>query len=319
MGSMWSPAIGRVAGITIRLHLFFLIYVGVELLTSLPRGGAVVQYVAIFLAVLFGSVLLHEFGHCFAARRVGGRADEILIWPLGGLAYADVPPVPRAEFLMVAAGPAVNLVLAALFGGYLHATGAYPSLFTNPFLVSDWMGIAYGLNLVMLGFNLIPAYPLDGGRMLRAALWSRWGARRSAWAAAQVGMVAAVGVGIWGLVSTNFLMVGVAIFMYVSCQQERMRLQEGMDEAGEFGFEVGQYYRRDEEEVVRVKERKPSLFDRLSRRFRRRRPSPPRERTAAEVRQRVDSLLDKISKDGMASLNDEERQFLRDASEFFRD
>src|SRR5689334_6032227 len=123
----------RPFGITIRIHWMFpVVALGLILQAALARSETV-RYpeggwidMALLLGLLFFSVLLHEFGHCFAARMVHGDASEVLLWPLGGLAYVDVPHTPRAHFLTAAAGPAVNLVLALACGVTLY--GLEPSI-----------------------------------------------------------------------------------------------------------------------------------------------------------------------------------------------
>src|SRR5262245_1501825 len=120
---LWSIPLGRLFGITVRVHILFpIVILGLMLRAAVqkdaggapPVEGAWIDVGTVSLLLLV-SVLLHEFGHCFAARRVGGDAHEVLIWPLGGLANVDVPHTARANFLTAAAGPAVNLVLCLLF------------------------------------------------------------------------------------------------------------------------------------------------------------------------------------------------------------
>src|SRR5207253_7891282 len=104
---MWSPTIGHVSGVRIRVHMLFILYIVFELIGA----GSAFFTTAHYLFILFGSVFLHELGHCFTARRVGGSADDVLMWPLGGLATVDAPRTPWPQFLVVAGGPAVNVVL----------------------------------------------------------------------------------------------------------------------------------------------------------------------------------------------------------------
>src|SRR5271165_6382594 len=124
----WSFPVGRMFGITVRIHwLFPFVALGLILHVALGKNegtpypnGAWID-VSILLAILFVSVLLHEFGHCFAARWVNGDAQEVLLWPLGGLANVDVPNRPRAHFITAAAGPAVNITIAILCATVLIA------------------------------------------------------------------------------------------------------------------------------------------------------------------------------------------------------
>src|SRR5438105_6935802 len=125
----WSLPLGRMFGIQIRMHIMLpLVFVGLVLRAAYQKdapAGAWVDMVML-LGLIFVSVLLHEFGHCFAARWVDGDANEVLLWPLGGLAYCDVPHTPRANFIMVICGPLVNLAIclgcAALIIGLSEPT-----------------------------------------------------------------------------------------------------------------------------------------------------------------------------------------------------
>src|SRR5262245_17142640 len=149
----WSLKLFRVFGITVRVHFLFiavvLVLVGREAFfrESAPAGAW--WAMAVMCGLLFVSVLLHEFGHCFAARSVDGDASEILMWPLGGLAFVDVPHTPRANFVTVAGGPAVNLGLCALTAVLLGFASYLPSLnpISSPYAqqLYNWReGVYYG-------------------------------------------------------------------------------------------------------------------------------------------------------------------------------
>ena len=147
----------------------------------------VVEYVS-----LFAIVLLHEFGHALACRSVGGRADQIVLWPLGGVAYVAPPPRPGAVLWSIAAGPLVNFVLLLPLGGvwlWAYNSGLKQ---TNPDVVL-FLGMAAWMNLGILIFNLFPIYPLDGGQILHALLWLVVGRWRS------LQIVSIVGIGIGSL------------------------------------------------------------------------------------------------------------------------
>jgi Zn-dependent protease len=160
----------RVAGIDVRLHWSWLA-VAVVQITLRPDayqawGWKVAEYVA-----LFGLVLAHEFGHALACRAAGGRADRVVLWPLGGLAYVAPPPRPGAALITSAAGPLVNLALAPLL---------FLLLWQAPAQWPDWHVFVRTVTLINAGLfvlNLLPVYPLDGGQLLHALLWSvvgRW-------------------------------------------------------------------------------------------------------------------------------------------------
>lgn len=204
----WSFPVGRWDGITIRIHLLFLIFTIGMVARGLAGGYAAA---ALFMQVLLlVSVLLHELGHCYAGRRVGGDANEILLWPLGGLANVSVPPSSRAHLLTTLGGPAVNLVLCLVTGCSLLITGWLPPVSPNwdwafspalvrwqtgelyslyqPFspvegrswstelfgapAVALFLGRLFYVNWMLFWFNiLLVGFPLDGGRILQCVLW----------------------------------------------------------------------------------------------------------------------------------------------------
>ena len=168
----FSLPLGHIAGILVRIHWTLLVLWLFDLNSYMKifEGRAAVPAFAIHAVALFGSILLHELGHAFAARRVGGRADEILLWPLGGLAFCECPPSWRANFIVAAGGPLVTVIIV----------GASALLFrfidpgTNPYLhVAETVLVRW--NTFILIFNLIPLYPMDGGRIFHALAWAWFG------------------------------------------------------------------------------------------------------------------------------------------------
>ncbi len=143
--------------------------------------------IAEYLA-LFGIVLLHEFGHALACRSVGGRADTILLWPLGGVAYVNPPARPGALLWSVAAGPLVNVVLPVTIGAAFFVLGTG----IGSDNVEHFVVVLAAINAILLVFNILPIYPLDGGQMVRAALWFAVGRERSLGIAASLGLIASV-------------------------------------------------------------------------------------------------------------------------------
>ncbi len=151
----------------------FLIYAGYCVYQSQDQ-----KWTAVAMLLLFGIVLLHEFGHCIACRMVGGDAPQIVLWPLGGLAFTSPPQSPGAYFISTAGGPLVNVVLLFVFWGanaWLWAYGFNTPLLASHFqlaeLGSSWLNFLAYCNAALLAFNLLPIYPLDGGRMLQEILW----------------------------------------------------------------------------------------------------------------------------------------------------
>jgi Zn-dependent protease len=172
----------------------------------------ILEYVALFLIVL-----LHEFGHSLACRSVGGKADRIVLWPLGGIAFVDPPPRPGPTLWSIAAGPAVNVMLTPiLIGLWLIASSSgwkasTPDVYT--FITSICV-----LNIWLLIFNMLPIYPLDGGQILQSLLWFVLGRARSLLVTTIIGFVAApvlVLVGVFYF-KTTFFFIMIA-FVLLNC------------------------------------------------------------------------------------------------------
>ena len=179
----WSWRIGRIAGIAIRVHVtfpLFLLWIGLRD----GQGATAAAFAVGAMLALFTIVLLHELGHALMARRFGIATRDITLLPIGGLARLErMPREPRQELLIAIAGPAVNLVLALLFGAILIATGGPRSLVEfdllrrlgAPAVGHVILAELVAVNVGLILFNLLPAFPMDGGRVLRAllALWSK--------------------------------------------------------------------------------------------------------------------------------------------------
>jgi len=161
---------------------------------------------------LFGIVLLHEFGHAFACRSVGGEAGDIILWPLGGVAYVKPPLRPGALLWSIAAGPLVNVVFVPLTFGVaivmelMIPEGQLDGLKYYVYAITT-------INLVLLIFNIMPVYPLDGGQMLQAILWFFIGRSRSLRVAATIGIIVAVAVGLLSFWVRDYWMVIMAVFI----------------------------------------------------------------------------------------------------------
>ena len=200
-----------VRGITVLLHWSWLVVAVIELTYRAESYPSLVWNAAEYL-VLFGIVLLHEFGHALACRQVGGTADRIVLWPLGGVAYVNPPPRPGAVLWSIAAGPLVNVVLVPVTLGLLwFVPQAVPPALTD--LVASFCRVVVVLNLVLLIFNILPIYPLDGGQMLHALLWFVIGRVRSLMVCSAIGVVGAVGLAVLGFFLGNYWLVVVAAFI----------------------------------------------------------------------------------------------------------
>ena len=216
----WSVTIGRFGGTAVRIHftlILFLVWIGVSAWQR--QGAAAAGSSLIFIVLLFACVVLHEFGHIIAARRYGIETPEVTLLPIGGVASMKrLPTDPRQEFIVALAGPAVNLVIGAALA---LAIGAFrPEQLGN--IDDPDLSLAARLaaaNLFLAVFNLIPAFPMDGGRILHAALSARMGAAKATAIAARVGQALAIGLGLLGLAG-NPMLLFIAVFIYIAATGE---------------------------------------------------------------------------------------------------
>ena len=221
----WSIPILRISGIQLRIHVTFLL-----LIVWVALGSA---SAATFVLLLFLCVVLHEFGHALAAKAYGINTPDITLLPIGGVARLErIPEEPRQELVIAAAGPAVTAIIAlSLFAVLLARGGAdlgerLLAYLTGPIQGDDWVANIFKLNVYLLLFNLIPAFPMDGGRVLRALLATRLSYARATQVAATVGQAFAflfgiVGLfGIPGLYPSNPFLIFIALFVYLGASQE---------------------------------------------------------------------------------------------------
>jgi Zn-dependent protease/CBS domain-containing protein len=226
MLSSWK--IGRIAGIPIYVHWTFLILIAYivyghwqashDVATTAEGVG--------FVLAIFGCVVLHELGHALAARRYGVRTSDITLLPIGGVARLErIPENPVQELVIALAGPAVNLVIAAalLLGGV-----AFSTALTNPqHLVEDkFLPKLLEVNIILFAFNLIPAFPMDGGRVLRALLAMRFDYAQATRTAASVGKFVALIFGFIGLSSTQPMLILIALFVWIGAESEAFLVEQ---------------------------------------------------------------------------------------------
>jgi Zn-dependent protease len=203
------------AGIDVFLHWSWFLVAVYEIESRSGRNSSITWNVLEYLA-LFMIVLLHEFGHALACRSVGGNANRIVLWPLGGVAYVDPPPRPGATLWSIAAGPLVNVALIPVLGFLVVLTHSH-------FFINDRLNFyepapsIFWINSGLLAFNILPVYPLDGGQILRSLLWFVFGRAWSLMIAAIVGLLGAVafiGLALW----RQDLWLGViALYMIMNC------------------------------------------------------------------------------------------------------
>jgi len=223
----WSLKIAKIAGIEVYLHWTFIVLLVGVLVGGLRsvnlEGGNLNGFWFIILLFLF--VLLHEFGHALMGKRFGVKTNHITLLPIGGVAAMEhIPEKPWQEMLIALAGPAVNFVLALGFLLFLGISGHVPAF-------SDWWSpvsndnMVYSLfttNVMLFSFNLIPAFPMDGGRVLRALLAMKYGRYKATNLAVRIGQLLAIGFVLYGLIPStgNIWMVFIGVFIYLGAGAE---------------------------------------------------------------------------------------------------
>jgi Zn-dependent protease len=233
MSLSWK--LGRIAGIDVYVHSTFLLVLFFVLFLRLPL---------LLILSLFGCVLLHEFGHALMARRYGIGTEDITLYPIGGVArLRRMPRAPGAELLIALAGPAVNVAIAAAVAlmGHLGLDQVLAGLLAPVLVVLGWDPLDAGpvvgsfladlgfYNLVLAGFNLVPAFPMDGGRVLRALLSGWLGRAQATTIAATIGRTLALGFGLLALIAClsgegNPFHVAIAAFVYFAAGAEEMQV-----------------------------------------------------------------------------------------------
>ncbi len=218
----WSLTVGRIAGTDVRIHLtFLLLLVWIGVAHYIEGGAAAAVEGVLFISAVFLCVVLHEFGHALAARHYGIGTKDITLLPIGGLARLErFPDKPGQEIVVAAAGPAVNVVIALV----LIAIVGFPA---DPAALQEVENPQVGfferlaaVNIFLVAFNLIPAFPMDGGRVLRAVLSYRLDRFKATEVAASIGQALAFFFGFMGLLSGNAILVFIAIFVYLAATAE---------------------------------------------------------------------------------------------------
>jgi Zn-dependent protease len=220
-GAVTPGAVGslRLLGVPIRLHFTFVLLLIFLVVIGLGGNQSPASY-TLFVLALIASVLLHELGHALVSSRYGIRTLEIVMYPIGGVARMERPPKPREEFWIALAGPAVNLAIAGLILAILYSQNRTFNLFalTQPSAenLPDRIGLA---NLILGGFNLLPAFPMDGGRMLRAILSRLKSEYEATRIATWSGRMLAISMGLYGFIYMPMLAF-VAFFIYLGAANE---------------------------------------------------------------------------------------------------
>ena len=312
----WTFPLFRVFGIQVRMHWTLAIMIAGLLIQGSVAGE--LRWRAITMGILFLSVLFHELAHCWMARRRGGHAEEILLWPLGGMAYVGHSGSASDELKVAGVGPLSSLLLGGVCLGIFSATGvAWRWDYANPFAawwfgdlreVHNFLLHAFRLNVILGLFNLcVPAYPLDGGRVLFAFLTMRHGRRRAAELTSVIALPIGVALAVWGMAQKEFYLLLIGAWVLYESFQLRWLIRMGELEAHPGFGQISEF------DYLPERPRRKGWFARWRERRRVRREA----RQAAEeavLRERVDLVLDKVSREGIGSLTPDEKRILEEAS-----
>src|SRR5205807_4604224 len=205
----------RIAGVDVFLHWSWFLVAAFEISGRTRTYSSLSWNILEYLA-LFSIVLLHEYGHALACRQVGGIANQIVLWPLGGVAYVDPPPRPGAMLWSIAAGPLVNVALFFVLTPLwmLSRSLGWPDTMPDLYRL---LAAIWSINLVLLIFNLLPIYPLDGGQILRSLLWFALGRARSLTVAAFLGFFGVAAVALLALHLHSMWIGVIAVFILMNC------------------------------------------------------------------------------------------------------
>ena len=311
----WKFPLFRALRITVYLHVFFVLFAVFKVGESLFAGaGPGIAHVLLMLTCVFGIVLIHEYGHCLACRYVGGQADEVILWPLGGLALCRPPHRWQADLITTLGGPAVHPVIFVFTSAAILAMGGefFGTVVFNPLnrgsLLIDWANgsparflvMIHVVNIYLFLFNMcLPMYPMDAGRVVQAIIWWRTdNYQRSLLIACNVGLFFAVGVGLFAMLTNESMLLTICVFAGMTCWFERSRARL---------MEYGDPYAQ------------PSAFGGLSQpdHIPERGPSKKEIRMKQrqeEMQAEVDRILEKVHKTGLQSLTRKEKKTLEEAS-----
>ena len=218
----WSWKIARLAGIDVYIHATFFILIAWIALSYWQMSGNLTAFLSTvgFIGLLFSCVVLHELGHALAARRYGIQTRHITLLPIGGVAMLEkMPDDPKEEIIVSLAGPAVNVAIVAVLYLWLIISDTLVPVHTAYFTGGSLLEKLILVNIVLAVFNLLPAFPMDGGRVLRATLSMRMDRNRATRIAASVGQGMAIFFGFMGLLYNPFLVV-IALFIWIGAAAE---------------------------------------------------------------------------------------------------
>jgi Zn-dependent protease len=217
----WWISLGKIAGTAIRIHITFILFLLFIVIVVYRANGLEVAWDTLaFVSLIFGCVVLHEFGHILMARRFGVKTRDVTLFPIGGVASMErVPEKPSQELLVALAGPAVNLMIAVSLLLFLGTTVTLNDVFRLDNVETSFALRLAVANLVLMAFNLLPAFPMDGGRVLRALLAIRLGKSRATRIAAGIGQAFAFLLGFLGFLG-NPMLIFIAFFIFIAAGAE---------------------------------------------------------------------------------------------------
>ena len=336
---IWSIGLGTWNGVRARLHMFFLLFAAFTIYLGLVYDKAVWTAPAL-VAILFASVILHEIGHVMVARRLGGRVDEVELGPLGGLSSIPISADPQSELVSVVAGPLMNLAICFLSALGLAAQKNVDLIaLMHPLSPGNVMGgptyvvvlkMIFWVNWTLILVNLIPAFPFDGGRALKAGILSfrsDMDSHAAVMIVARVAKLTALGLLViaWlvrnefpnAIIDTWFALVLLAIFVFFSARKAEVSEEATSDEAF-FGYDFSQGY-------TSLENSTPSCSTKAHAGLivgwfenRRKLKEQVRRQSDAEEDGRVDEILTQVHQQGMGSLSAEDRAILDRASHRYR-
>ncbi len=222
----WSFSLGRIAGTEVRVHFTFLLLVAwYGIAAGMREGQSAALEAVLFILAVFACVLAHEFGHVLTARRYGIDTRNIILLPIGGVANIErMPDKPGQELVIAVAGPIVNVVIAVALIGLFGVTFTPERIADIEQGRLDFVTRLASVNIALVLFNLLPAFPMDGGRVLRALLALRLGRIRATRIAAVTGQIVAFGLGFLGLFGSP-LLIFIAIFIFLAASGERQMVE----------------------------------------------------------------------------------------------
>jgi Zn-dependent protease len=326
----WNVYLGRVAGVQIRLHAFFILLLVAALAV---RQEVLPWYSFSAIALLFFSVVWHEAAHCIVALRTGGTADHVLLWPLGGLVQVNTSAHdPQQDWPTAIAGILASLAICAFALPILLLTGSGSWLQFNPFALPPiddeltWrsvLALLFWTNWILLLANLLPAFPFDGARLLRTALWPRLGYRTASLQVVRAAKLTALTLFVLGLIvhqqypAALMILSVLSLLVFFAARHEIDKLQDTDSEERVFGYDFSQGYTSLERATGTPAAPKLNflrrwLKNRHENRLRRRREVEELEDL------RVDDVLARLHEAGVDGLSSEDRALLQRVSQRYR-